>query len=121
LPRHEPWLPETGPARQEDEVQDEKPPVIERNANGLPQRRRRTPSPDARPGGIPARNSATPQPPSRPAADEPAPGLWMADLQSGLSGDSGKSEAEQADEANTTDDNAMAADRDGDTSSDEGE
>ncbi|MCH6161738.1 sensor histidine kinase [Streptomyces marispadix] len=120
-PRHEPWLPETGPARQEDEVQDEKPPVIERNANGLPQRRRRTPSPDARPGGIPARNSATPQPPSRPAADEPAPGLWMADLQSGLSGDSGKSGAEKADKANTTDDNAMAADRDGDTSSDEGE
>jgi signal transduction histidine kinase len=121
LPRHEPWLPETGPARQEDEVQDEKPPAIERNANGLPQRRRRTPSPDARPGGIPARSSATPQPPSRPAADEPAPGLWMADLQSGLSGDSGRPEPEKADKANTTDDDAMAADRDGDTSSDEGE
>ncbi|HWM39612.1 MAG TPA: ATP-binding protein, partial [Streptomyces sp.] len=42
---HDPWLPETGPARQEDDVQDETPPVVERNAKGLPQRRRRSPSP----------------------------------------------------------------------------
>ncbi|WP_314178066.1 ATP-binding protein [Streptomyces winkii] len=105
-PRHEPWLPESGPAPQEDEVQDETPPVVERNANGLPQRRRRTPSPDARPGGLPGRSAAAPRPPARPAADEPAPGLWMADLQSGLSGRTDKDDH---------------ADRDEDTSSDEGE
>ncbi|NLU75600.1 ATP-binding protein [Streptomyces sp. HNM0575] len=120
-PRHEPWLPETGPARQEDEVQDEKPPLIERNANGLPQRRRRNPSPDARPGGTAARNSAEQQPSSGPAGDEPAPGLWMADLQSGLSGGSGPAEAEQDGTADRTDDSTRAADRDQGTSSDEGE
>ncbi|OEV30359.1 ATPase [Streptomyces nanshensis] len=107
MPRHEPWLPETGPARQEDEVQDETPPVIERNANGLPQRRRRTPNPDARPGGS-GRASATP--PAQPAADEPAPGLWMADLQSGLSGRTGEdARTDSGSESNQ------------DTSSDEGE
>lgn len=105
-PRPDPWLPESGPARQEDEVQDETPPVVERNANGLPQRRRRNANPSARPGGIGGRSTGTPQPPAQPSQDEPAPGLWMADLQSGLSG--------------RTDENA-AADRKEDTSSDEGE
>ncbi|SCK47032.1 ATP-binding protein [Streptomyces sp. WMMB 322] len=105
-PRHDPWLPETGPARQEDEVQDETPPVVERNANGLPQRRRRTPNANASPGGVAGRSSGRPQPPAQPAPDEPAPGLWMADLQSGLSG--------TADESSTTD-------RNKDTSSDKGE
>ncbi|RAJ61797.1 signal transduction histidine kinase [Streptomyces sp. Amel2xB2] len=85
MPRHEPWLPETGPARQEEEVQDETPPAVERNANGLPQRRRRTPSADARPGAVHGRAAAAQATP-RPSADEPAPGLWMADLQSGLTG-----------------------------------
>lgn len=109
LPSHEPWLPETGPARQEDEVQDETPPVVERTANGLPQRRRRSPSQGARPGAVPGRTSSTQSPaPARPAAaeDEPAPGLWMADLQSGLSGEARKTAPARGNE---------------DTSSDEGE
>lgn len=107
MPRHETWLPETGPARQEDEVQDETPSVAERNANGLPQRRRRTPGPGARPGGLSGR-TAPAQPGARPSADEPAPGLWMADLQSGLSGDEDRSAP-------------VDRNRDEDTSSDEGE
>lgn len=108
-PPGEHWTPETPearPAPQEDDVQDETPDgtadgtadgtpdkaadktptVVRLNANGLPQRRRRTPSPAARPGGLTARAAATPAPPAQPAADEPAPGLWMADLQSGLAG-----------------------------------
>jgi signal transduction histidine kinase len=90
---HDPWLPETGPARQEDEVQDETPPAVERTANGLPQRRRRSPGPDVRPGASPGRPYAANSPGGgqRPTAgDEPAPGLWMADLQSGLSGEGRK-------------------------------
>lgn len=108
--RHDPWLPETGPARQEDEVQDETPPAVERNANGLPQRRRRNPKPNARPGGLTSRPAATPPPPAQPASDEPAPGLWMADLQSSLSG--------SADQKARTDSDP---ERNQDTSSDEGE
>ncbi len=101
---HEPWLPEAAPARQEDEVQDETPTVVERTANGLPQRRRRSPDPgtaSGRPSG-----SAPGSQGREPAADEPAPGLWMADLQSGLSGEVRKT--------------APARGND-DTSSDEGE
>lgn len=106
-PRHEPWLPESAPARQEDEVQDETPRV-ERTANGLPQRRRRTPGAGAGTGRTPAAPAAPAAPGAarKEAADEPAPGLWMADLQSGLSGEARKT--------------APARSND-DTSSDEGE
>lgn len=112
-PRHEPWQPETGPARRENPAQDEAPPTVERNSNGLPQRRRRKPAPDARPGGLSA--PAAPRRPAQPAADEPAPGLWMADLQSAVAGDSGTTP-----DADGKADGA-SADVGDDTSSDEGE
>lgn len=102
---HEPWLPESGPARQEDEVQDETPRV-ERTANGLPQRRRRTPGAGTGTGRTPAPPAAPGAAQREEAGDEPAPGLWMADLQSGLSGEARKT--------------APARSND-DTSSDEGE
>ncbi|WP_237321951.1 sensor histidine kinase KdpD [Streptomyces sp. JJ36] len=70
---------------------EEDPPAIERNANGLPQRRRRRPDPAARaaartaPGGAAqGRGAVAPEP---AAEQEPAPGMWMAALQSGLSGE----------------------------------
>ncbi|MEU6083811.1 ATP-binding protein [Streptomyces sp. NPDC047108] len=104
-----PQLPATGPTLREED--DETPAVVERTANGLPQRRRRRPGPAARPAPVPApppaaeypaahaQGGAHPAAPApapapapaaqdapRPAADEPAPGMWMVDLQSGLSG-----------------------------------
>ncbi len=71
--------PEAGAAA--DGEQDEAP---ERTPNGLPQRRRRRPRADGGP--------AAPPRPARPgpaatAHEEPAPGVWMAELHSGLHGD----------------------------------
>ncbi|MFG2194230.1 sensor histidine kinase [Streptomyces sp. NPDC048639] len=105
-----PQLPATGPSLRGDE-DDEAPALVERTANGLPQRRRRRPGPAARSGsgapqaaadpGAHFQGGAFPAAPTpdagpgpaaaahaapRPAADEPAPGMWMVDLQSGLSG-----------------------------------
>lgn len=55
----------------------------ERGSNGLPQRHRRSsPRGDDRPRPIAA------TPPSAPA-EEPQPGLWLADFQSGVSGQAG--------------------------------
>ncbi|MFI7241364.1 sensor histidine kinase [Streptomyces qinglanensis] len=64
-----------------DGQQDETP---ERTPSGLPQRRRRRPRGDGGP--------AAPPRPARPgpaatAHEEPAPGVWMAELHSGLHGD----------------------------------
>ncbi|WP_327393258.1 ATP-binding protein [Streptomyces sp. NBC_01186] len=71
-----------GPPPDEDE---EAPPVTERTAGGLPQRRRRSPDPSAR--GAFGTQRPVPQPgPAATASEEPAPGVWMAELQSGLSG-----------------------------------
>ncbi|MGW1373451.1 ATP-binding protein [Streptomyces sp. NPDC002446] len=59
---------------------DERPTVTEVTASGLPQRRRRAPNP--------ARKTAPARPgPAATAHEEPAPGVWMAELRSGLSGE----------------------------------
>ncbi|MEV6315380.1 ATP-binding protein [Streptomyces sp. NPDC051776] len=104
-----PQLAPTGPSLREED--DDAPAGVERTANGLPQRRRRRPGPAARPGpgarpadahpGAGARGVVPPAAPApapapapavaaqdapRAAAEEPAPGMWMVDLQSGLSG-----------------------------------
>lgn len=72
---------------------DEAPAATEATANGLPQRRRRRPNPSNRaasPGASPS-GPRFPQPgPAATAHEEPAPGVWMAELQSGLSGDKPK-------------------------------
>ncbi|GAA2608754.1 hypothetical protein GCM10009863_22700 [Streptomyces axinellae] len=66
--------------------EEEAPPVTERTAGGLPQRRRRSPHPNAR-GAFGSQRPPAPQPgPAAVASEEPAPGVWMAELQSGLSG-----------------------------------
>jgi signal transduction histidine kinase len=94
-PSYESWLPETGnTAREEDRVQDETPPVVERTASGLPQRRRRSPAQGGQPGGL--GSAAASRRPKTDSADEPPPGLWMADLQSGLS-DEGRNTASASD------------------------
>ena len=86
-PAYESWLPETGPEREETGM-DEAPPVVERTANGLPQRRRRSPNPGA-PGTV-SGPAAGAKPKRDPGEGDPPPGLWMADLQSGLSAEAGK-------------------------------
>ncbi|MGG7570106.1 hypothetical protein [Streptomyces sirii] len=49
-------------------------------ASGLPQRRRRSPNS--------ARKAASARPgPAATAHEEPAPGVWMAELRSGLAGE----------------------------------
>lgn len=66
---------------------EEAPAVNERTPSGLPQRRRRAPNPAGRTGSGVPHASATPRPgPAAVASEEPAPGVWMAELQSGLSG-----------------------------------
>ncbi|XLE05921.1 ATP-binding protein [Streptomyces sp. Pv4-95] len=62
-------------------TEEEAPAQAERTASGLPQRRRRRPS-----SGQAARTTALPGP-AETAHEEPAPGVWMAELQSGLSAD----------------------------------
>ncbi|MFF4606593.1 sensor histidine kinase [Streptomyces sp. NPDC001339] len=60
---------------------EEEPTATTVTASGLPQRRRRTPNPAAR-------KAAPPRPgPAATAHEEPAPGVWMAELHSGLSGE----------------------------------
>ena len=60
---------------------EEAPAAIERTTSGLPQRRRRRPS-----SGQAARTTPLPGP-AATAHEEPAPGVWMAELQSGLAAD----------------------------------
>ncbi|WP_187645550.1 sensor histidine kinase KdpD [Streptomyces sp. TRM49041] len=82
--------PATGPA-----VDAEVPPVVERTANGLPQRRRRQPlaePPQAAAVGPAASTGQASPAPATPAPDqEPSPqvqpGMWLAAFQSGLSGE----------------------------------
>jgi hypothetical protein len=71
----------------------------ERNANGLPQRRRRRPDADGADRFGPRR------PDPSPAEDTgaPVPGLWMADLQSGLSGEGPKTSAARNSRDKTSD------------------
>ncbi|MEW2218131.1 ATP-binding protein [Streptomyces sp. NPDC006990] len=64
-----------------DGEQDEAP---ERTPSGLPQRRRRRPRADGGPAASP--RPARPGP-AATAHEEPAPGVWMAELHSGLHGD----------------------------------
>ncbi len=77
-------------------MDDDVPLVTERTANGLPQRRRRTPGeaprPTVRPDGRPGAGAPTPGPAM--AGDAPAPnednvqpGIWLAAFTSGVSGD----------------------------------
>ncbi|MEW9518162.1 ATP-binding protein [Streptomyces tubercidicus] len=62
----------------------EEPAGTKVTASGLPQRRRRSPNP--------ARKTASSLPgPAATAHEEPAPGVWMAELHSGLSGERPKS------------------------------
>ncbi|MFD0687237.1 ATP-binding protein [Actinomadura fibrosa] len=75
-PRPRPDLGPVAPAR--DDADD----GIERNANGLPQRRRRG-------GRVPARTVPAPAGPAAPAPPPDAPvqpGMWLADFQEGVSG-----------------------------------
>ncbi|MEU9118831.1 ATP-binding protein [Streptomyces sp. NPDC048506] len=59
---------------------EEETAVTSVTASGLPQRRRRAPNP--------ARKAAPARPgPAETAHEEPAPGVWMAELHSGLSGE----------------------------------
>lgn len=87
----EPSVP-TGPIAPAGAEEDEAPAVTERTASGLPQRRRRSTQPAAGTrSGLGSPRPATPQPgPAAVASEEPAPGVWMAELQSGLSGGSPK-------------------------------
>ncbi|WP_179120280.1 sensor histidine kinase [Streptomyces tsukubensis] len=67
--------------------EEEAPVVTERTPSGLPQRRRHVHNPSAPSDWAAPRAAASP--PAGPAAvasEEPAPGVWMAELQSGLSG-----------------------------------
>ncbi|MFI0773299.1 ATP-binding protein [Streptomyces sp. NPDC021212] len=69
------------PVRADDRTEEEMPAEVERTASGLPQRRRRRPATGAG-------KRTTPLPgPAETAHEEPAPGVWMAELQSGLSAD----------------------------------
>ncbi|WP_175409568.1 sensor histidine kinase KdpD [Streptomyces sp. TRM64462] len=80
----------TGPV-----ADSETPAVVERTANGLPQRRRRKPvaTPPQAAAAAPAASSGEASPtPAAPAPDqEPSPqvqpGMWLAAFQSGLSGE----------------------------------
>ncbi|WP_431948352.1 ATP-binding protein [Actinacidiphila sp. bgisy167] len=66
---------------------DDVPVVHERTANGLPQRRRRTPAAAAPAGSAPRAGSVTASH-ARPPAPEPVqPGMWLAAFQSGVSGE----------------------------------
>jgi len=81
-------------------VADPSPP---RAASGLPQRRRRQPS-SAAPGRFTAPGPASPPAPEADAdADAPVPGMWMADLQSGLSGEGRKTSAPRSNRETTSD------------------
>ncbi|MCB5908033.1 sensor histidine kinase [Streptomyces pinistramenti] len=74
-----------------DDFMDDLPPVTERSATGLPQRRRKTratapvasPAPPAAPAPVTA--SPAPAPDDAPPVQ---PGMWLAAFQSGLSGES---------------------------------
>ncbi|MFI1952236.1 sensor histidine kinase [Streptomyces xinghaiensis] len=63
---------------------EEDPAAVGRNANGLPQRRRRHPGVAPR-AAAPARSAAPPRPPA--AAEQVKPGLWLAAFQSGINGE----------------------------------
>lgn len=81
-------------------VADSAPP---RAASGLPQRRRRRPN-SAVPSRFTAPRPATPQPAAEDDTDAPVPGMWMADLQSGLSGEGRKTSAPRSSRDVTTSD-----------------
>ncbi|MDX3238622.1 ATP-binding protein [Streptomyces sp. ME03-5709C] len=67
---------------------DDVPVVHERTSNGLPQRRRRTPSATAVPPGSAAPAGSVTASHARPPAQEPVqPGMWLAAFQSGVSGE----------------------------------
>jgi signal transduction histidine kinase len=68
------------PARAERTEEEAQAPA-ERTPSGLPQRRRRRPAPGQAARTTPRRG------PAETAHEEPAPGVWMAELQSGLSAD----------------------------------
>jgi signal transduction histidine kinase len=72
-----------------------------KGAGGLPQRRRRSPS--AAPGGFTQRRPAAPAPAAEEDADAPVPGMWMADLQSGLSGEGRKTSTPRSSRDTTSD------------------
>ncbi|MFR9675242.1 sensor histidine kinase [Streptomyces sp. TR06-5] len=73
-----------------------------RNANGLPQRRRRRQRPAGR-GRFDARGPASP-PEAEGGAAPPEPGMWMADLASGLSGEGRTTSAPRNSSTDTTSD-----------------
>lgn len=83
----------SAPVRADDRIEEETPAEAERTASGLPQRRRRRPA-----TGPAARTTpTTPRPgPAETAHEEPAPGVWMAELQSGLSADKPRSAPSRA-------------------------
>ncbi|MFJ9848519.1 ATP-binding protein [Streptomyces sp. NPDC101150] len=69
----------SGPVPAEEEAAG-----AEVTSSGLPQRRRRSPNPER----TAPRKTAQPDPgPAAMAHEEPAPGVWMAELRSGLSGE----------------------------------
>ncbi|MCW2874409.1 ATP-binding protein [Actinacidiphila oryziradicis] len=80
--------PVTGP--RPVELDDDAPIVTERNSNGLPQRRRRTPTvPTARTADAPAAaGPVTASPASATDEQQPVqPGMWLADFMSGVNGE----------------------------------
>lgn len=75
-----------------------------RNANGLPQRRRRRQGPNG-PGRFgPARPAPAAPPVAQGEAATPEPGMWMADLASGLSGEGRTRPAPRHSSTDTTSD-----------------
>jgi hypothetical protein len=95
---------------------DEPDAPVERNAKGLPQRRRRVPAPapaprtgtapsaPALPDRVPA-PAARPEPAARPRRETPPapPGMWLAAFTSGVQGENGSSPAGQAGQQDTSD------------------
>lgn len=93
--------------RQADGLQEEadgaaSPDEPVRNANGLPQRRRRRRG-AAGPGRFDPRGPAS-QPAAQGEAAAPEPGMWMADLASGLSGEGRTTSAPRHSSTDTTSD-----------------
>jgi hypothetical protein len=78
--------PVTGP--RVAELDEDVPVVTERNANGLPQRRRRTPDPAPQAGNGPAAGPVTASPASATVEQQPVqPGMWLAAFTSGVNGE----------------------------------
>ncbi|MGP3950636.1 sensor histidine kinase [Streptomyces sp. 7N604] len=75
------------PAQPAEAAVEESALAPPRNANGLPQRRRRTPAAAPRASSAPAASATVPKPQQAPADPPVQPGVWLAAFQSGVSGE----------------------------------